>query len=237
MRFFTLSAAIAALMAIATVQASTAAQAQDGKQAPPTGNNSTAPAPISLTTAQLTQCITQIVDKEAKLCDLTQLDGLSLPEKKEKKEKKGDLRPPPDNVNDRVFDLDALTTLVSKATDELNNNGKTVDVASVQKGVTDLVKDLPAGQVSSSSLNKRADKESATSVDDKNTNEILADSGLSLDQVKSLVGKALTDLKVNPPVAKDLKPKVKKSICKTLTKHHIKCDKILPILAKEGSLA
>ena len=234
MRFFTLSAAIAALMAIATVQASTADQAHDGKQAPPTGNNSTAPAPIPLTTAQLTQCITQIVDKEAKVCDLTQLDGLTFPEKKDKKD---DVRPPPVNVNDRVLDLDALTTLVSKATDKLNNNGKTVDVDSVQKGVADLVKDLPAGQVNSSSLNKRADKESATSGDNKNTKEILADSGLSLDQVKSLVGKALTDLKVNPPVAKDLKPKVKKSICKTLTKHHIKCDKILPILAKEGRLA
>ncbi|KAG2218453.1 hypothetical protein INT45_003640 [Circinella minor] len=234
MRFITLSAAIAALLAIATVQAAPAAQDQDAKQVLPTpGNNSTAPAPISLTTAQLNQCITQIVDKDVKLCDLTQLDGLNFPEKKDKK---NDV-PPPVKINDRIIELDALTTLVSKATDKLNDKGKTVNVNSVQESVTDLVKNLPGDQqVNSASLNKRVDKESSAS-GDKTKTEILAKSGMSYDQVKSLVGKALTQLKVNPPVAKNLKPKIKKSICETLTEHHIECDKILPYLAKEGSLA
>ncbi|KAG2209608.1 hypothetical protein INT45_004561 [Circinella minor] len=128
----------------------------------------TAPASIPLTTAQLNECITQIVNKDAKLCDLTQLNGLNLPEKKGKT---NDV-PPPVKVNDRIIDLDALTTLVSKATDKLNNKGKTVDVNSVQESVTDLVKDLPAGQqVHSASLNKCADKESAASGDNKKTND------------------------------------------------------------------
>ncbi|KAI7856227.1 hypothetical protein BDC45DRAFT_503402 [Circinella umbellata] len=233
MRFITLSAVIAALLAIATVQAAPAAQDQDDKQVLPApgNNNSTAPAPISLTTAQLNQCITQIVDKDAKLCDLTQLDGLNFPEKKDKK---NDV-PPLVKVSDRVIELDALTTLVSKATEKLSDKGKTVDVNSVQESITNLVKDLPAAQgVNSASLNKRVNKESFAS-GDKTKIEILANSGMSYDQVKSLVGK--TELKVNPPVAKNLKPKIKKSICETLTKHHIECDKILPYLAKEGSLA
>ena len=227
MRFITLTAAIAALLAVATVQAAPAGQQGQDANKQASGDNTSsatvaATSPISLTTDQLNQCVTQIVDKSAKVCDLTQLDGLTIPTNNNDVQLK---------IDNHILDLNALTTLVTKAKSNLNNKGETVNADSVQKAVTGLVQDLPSGQVDASSLNKRS------SNDNSNTDQILADSGLSLDEVKSLVGKALTDLNVNPPVAKNLSSKVKKSICETLTKHHIECDKILPILAKEGRLA
>ena len=234
MRFFTLST-IAALMAVATVHAAPV-DTQGAKQLVDNAAGSvTSSSPIPLNTAQLTQCVTQIVDNGASTCDLSLLNGLTATVIGLIDSTVGNVLV----ISGRILDLNTLTVLVNKATGVLNDKGETVNVNNVLITVKGLVHSLPVGQITPSLLGgllKREDLVSgALNTVDSTVEKVLAPSGLSLNQVKALVGQTLVDLNVEP-VVNGLTGEAKATVCKTLTKVNIECAQALSILAKEGSL-
>ena len=97
-------------LAVATFHAAPACQqGRDGNKQVSDDDTSTTTvaitSPIVLTTDQLDQCVTQIVGRSAKVCDLTQLDGLTIPINNNKNNI--ELK-----IDDHITDLEALTTLV-----------------------------------------------------------------------------------------------------------------------------
>ncbi|KAI7856798.1 hypothetical protein BDC45DRAFT_502346 [Circinella umbellata] len=234
MRFFTLST-IAALMAVATVHAAPVGTEGAKQLVDNVAGSAISSSPIPLNTSQLTQCLTQIVENGAKTCNLSLLNGLTATVLGLVDSTVGNLLV----INDRILDLNSLTVLVTKATSILNDKGETVNVDSVLVTVQVLVKSLPVGQVTPSILDgvvKRGDLVSGTLDTVNNTvGQILAPSGLSLNQVKALVGQTLVDLNVEP-VVKGLTGEAKATVCKTLTNLNIDCEQILSVLAKQGSL-
>ena len=234
MRFFTLTT-IAALMAVATVNAAPV-DTQGAKQLVDNATGSViSSSPIPLDTSQLTECVTQIVNKGASTCDLSAVSGLASTVVSVVEGAVGNVL----SISGRILDLNGLTALVSKATGVLNDKGETVNVDNVLATVQGLVHSLPVGQVTPSLLGgllKRDDLVAgALDTVDGTVANVLGPSGLSLNQVKALVGQTLVDLKVEP-VVNGLTGEAKTTVCKTLTKVNVDCAQALPLLAKEGSL-
>ncbi|KAI9469321.1 hypothetical protein BDB00DRAFT_863184 [Zychaea mexicana] len=247
MRFFTLT--VAALMAAMTVHAAPAAPAQGATSAlGSTALAGTASSPLSLSNIQLTQCVTQIVNQNAKTCDPRTLvrgldsaafnvlnivgntvDGLLV------------------SIDGRILHLDILTELVTKATGILNDKGITITVDAVLQVVVGLVQQCPTGEITSKVLSKISITQVTSVLNLKRDGGVLdpvtglvatllGPSGLSLDEVKALVGNTLKGLGV-APIVNNLTATVKLEVCSVLENVNIvQCDQVLAILGKEGSL-
>ncbi|KAI9266506.1 hypothetical protein BDA99DRAFT_505878 [Phascolomyces articulosus] len=190
--------------------------------------------PISLNVDQLTQCVSQIVDQGARTCDLTLLNGLTSTVLGLVDNTVGQLL----ICDGHLLDLGALTDLVNQATGILKGKGKTINVNAVLRVVTGLLQKLPTDKLLGSLTNGGLGKGllgggSSTGGSDDLLGGILGGTKLTLVQVKLIIAIKLQQLGVEPLVV-HLTGNIEEEVCDLLEELTIDCEKLLPILVKQG---